>query len=157
MAAGKLVVRLWQSISQRYGRAGGGLPTLKASFERQLPLLQAAEKRVHALALGQAVAPYSPKPIPLAKPEKKTLPPKEQLAAFTVDDQYEVNLYASEADGVVKPIQFAWDENGGCTAVFVRRPTRRLWPVRLAPISYSFWRTRMVMAGRTGRTGLLRD
>ena len=97
-------------ISQRYGRAGGGLPTLKASFERQLPLLQAAEKRVHALALGQAVAPYSPKPIPLAKPEKKTLTPEEQLAAFTVEDRYEVNLYASEADGVVKPIQFAWDE-----------------------------------------------
>lgn len=97
-------------ISQRYGRASGGLPSLKASFERQLPLLQEAERRVHALALGQALAPYSPKPIPLAKPEKKTLTPEEQLAAFTVADRYEVNLYASEVDGVVKPIQFSWDE-----------------------------------------------
>ena len=55
-----------------------------------------------------AVAPYNPKPIPLAKPEK-TLH-RRSSGGFTVADRYEVNLYASEVDGVVKPIQFSWDE-----------------------------------------------
>ena len=99
-------------ISQRYGRAGGGLPPLKQSFERQLPLLLEAEQRIHALTLGQAVEAFEPKPILLAKPGIKALSPEEQLATFTVDENFEVNLFASEVNGVVKPTQIAWDEKG---------------------------------------------
>ena len=38
--------------------------------------------------------------------------PEEQLATFTLAEGYEVNLFASERDGVVKPTQFSWDERG---------------------------------------------
>jgi len=42
----------------------------------------------------------------------KAISPEEQLATFTVAEGYQVNLFASERDGVVKPTQFAWDEKG---------------------------------------------
>lgn len=38
--------------------------------------------------------------------------PKEELATFQIHDAFEVNLFASEADGVVKPIQMRFDARG---------------------------------------------
>jgi putative heme-binding domain-containing protein len=38
--------------------------------------------------------------------------PDEQLPSFRVPPGFEVNLFASEADGVVNPIQIRWDERG---------------------------------------------
>lgn len=34
------------------------------------------------------------------------------MAAFTVAEGYEMNLFASEEQGVAKPTQFSWDERG---------------------------------------------
>ena len=47
-----------------------------------------------------------------ALPEEKRQPPDEELKALKPRDGFEINLFASEADGLVKPIQFAWDERG---------------------------------------------
>ena len=41
-----------------------------------------------------------------------SLTPEEQLAGFKLPPGFEVNLFASEADGVVNPIQIRWDERG---------------------------------------------
>lgn len=38
--------------------------------------------------------------------------PSEEFASFKVAPGFEVNLFASEAEGVVKPIQMRWDERG---------------------------------------------
>jgi hypothetical protein len=38
--------------------------------------------------------------------------PEEELASLNVLDGFKVNLFASEADGVVKPSQMRWDERG---------------------------------------------
>ena len=38
--------------------------------------------------------------------------PAEELASFKVADGFEVNLFASENDGVIKPIQMRWDARG---------------------------------------------
>jgi putative heme-binding domain-containing protein len=38
--------------------------------------------------------------------------PSAELASFTLAPGFEVNLFASEADGVVKPIQCRWDARG---------------------------------------------
>ena len=43
---------------------------------------------------------------------EKRQPPDEELKALKPRDGFEINLFASEADGLVKPIQFAWDERG---------------------------------------------
>jgi len=40
------------------------------------------------------------------------LTPEQQRAAMHVLDGFEVSLFASEADGVVNPIQMRWDERG---------------------------------------------
>ena len=52
--------------------------------------------------------------------------PAEELASFKVPPGFEVNLFASEVDGVVNPIQMRWDERGrfkGLSAVEARRRT----------------------------------
>jgi hypothetical protein len=48
--------------------------------------------------------------------EAKALSPEEQLATFIPAEGYQVNLFASERDGVVKPTQFSWDEKGRSTS-----------------------------------------
>ena len=45
-------------------------------------------------------------------PAQVDLSPGEQRVGFKVPPGFEVNLFASEADGVVNPIQIRWDERG---------------------------------------------
>ena len=103
-------------VNQMFGKAGGTEPSLKESFERQRPLVNAADAEIHALARGGA--PVSD-PARTVAPKRAgsesgapALSPEEQLATFTVADGYQINLFASERDGVVKPTQIAWDEKG---------------------------------------------
>ena len=99
-------------VSQPYGKRGGTEPSLKEEFGRQRPLIDAADARIHALARGESVpAPAASAKAAIAQ-EEKAMTPEEELATFTLAEGYEVNLFASERDGVVKPTQFAWDERG---------------------------------------------
>ncbi len=98
-------------VAQPYGKAGGTEPSLTGEFARHRPLVEAADARIHALARGESV--LAPAASATPAPEKqKALSPEEQLATFALADGYEVNLFASERDGVVKPTQFSWDERG---------------------------------------------
>ncbi|PAW83768.1 MAG: cytochrome C precursor [Pedosphaera sp. Tous-C6FEB] len=100
-------------VNQMFGKAGGTEPSLKESFERQRPLVNAADARVHALARGVNAPPLAaPKLANSGGESPKAISPEEQLATFTVAEGYQVNLFASERDGVVKPTQFSWDEKG---------------------------------------------
>ncbi len=111
-------------VSQPYGKGGGGVPSLQSVFEGQKGFLAQADEQIHALARGE-----EPKPKQVPAPGAasagsasgtatgtavvpKALTPEEQLATFTVAEGYEVTLFASERDGVVKPTQIAWDEKG---------------------------------------------
>jgi putative membrane-bound dehydrogenase-like protein len=99
-------------VSQAYGKAGGTEPSLKGEFERHRPLIDAADARIHALARGESVPAAATAATPASPEEEKAMTPEEELATFTPADGYDVNLFASERDGVVKPTQFAWDERG---------------------------------------------
>ena len=99
-------------VNQMFGKAGGTQPSLQAAFERQLPLVEAADARIHALARGENPPPLELPRAPGSPVEAKALSPEEQLATFTVAEGYEVNLFASERDGVINPTQFSWDEKG---------------------------------------------
>ncbi|KAF0178012.1 MAG: putative cytochrome c precursor [Limisphaerales bacterium] len=103
-------------VNQMFGKAGGTEPSLKESFERQRPLVSAADARIHALAKGAPVSQPARSPSPVRAGSDtgapKAISPEEQLATFTVAEGYQVNLFASERDGVVKPTQFSWDEKG---------------------------------------------
>ncbi|MFA6546136.1 MAG: PVC-type heme-binding CxxCH protein [Limisphaerales bacterium] len=99
-------------VSQLFGKAGGDEPSLKEAFGRHRPLITAADNRIHTLARGESAPPLiMPQPANTGT-SPKALTPEEQLATFTVAEGYEVNLFASERDGVVKPTQFSWDEKG---------------------------------------------
>ena len=77
------------------------------------PLLDQAEKNIWAAIEGKPVTPIGVRSsIPVEPPTAKPQSPEEELASFQIMDGFAVNLFASEADGIIKPIQMRWDEHG---------------------------------------------
>lgn len=99
-------------MDQKYGKAGGLGPSLQESFTRQRPLVEKADARIHALARGGTAGPLERSVRPVSPEEAKAQTPEEEQASFTTADGYQINLFASEREGVVKPTQIAWDEKG---------------------------------------------
>ena len=99
-------------MTQKFAQGDGKEPSLLHAFERQKPLVEQADARVHALARGQQPKPLVLPKLPVSPEEAKALSPEEQAKTFTPAEGYEINLFASERDGVVKPTQFSWDEKG---------------------------------------------
>ena len=99
-------------VNQRYGKGGGNLPSLQGAFEDQLEYVELADKRIHRIARGEIYKSLNLPKITPTHSEGKALNPEEQLKTFTVANPFEVNLFASEADGVINPTQISWDEKG---------------------------------------------
>ncbi len=99
-------------MEQKFGKAGGSEPSLREAFERQRSLVEAADARIHALARGNQPEALALPKLRTSPEEAKALSPEDQLATFTTAEGYQINLFASELDGVVKPTQFSWDEKG---------------------------------------------
>jgi putative heme-binding domain-containing protein len=77
------------------------------------PLLDQAEQNIWNALEGKPVTPIGVRSsIPVEPPTAKPQSPEEELASFQIMDGFAVNLFASEADGIVKPIQMRWDERG---------------------------------------------
>lgn len=98
-------------INQRFGKASGKTPSLQIALENQLPLVLEADKRIHQLVSHTKVAPLE-LPENEEKPSPISLTPNEQLNTFQVADGFEIDLYASEKNGVINPVQIAWDDRG---------------------------------------------
>lgn len=98
-------------VSQAFAKAGGGAPSLKEAFERLSAEVAAADERIHALARGENV-PEKPVEKRRELDGPKVLSPEEQLKTFTAAEGFQANLFASEREQVVKPVQIAWDERG---------------------------------------------
>lgn len=97
---------------QMFSKASGDRPPLKVEIEEFKPLLQKADEDIHLAALGN---PVEMTPAPVMQPA--SAPPGDhsveaQMASFKVLDGFEINLFASEADGIVKPVQMRWDDRG---------------------------------------------
>ena len=93
---------------QPFGKGIGSHPPMAQELERYKPLLRAADEGIQKLAAGGAIGPAEvvpPKPGQL-------LDPAEELGTFKVRDGFLVNLFASEADGLVKPLSMRWDARG---------------------------------------------
>ena len=103
--------------TQLFGQGVEGRPSLVQELQRYKPLLREADARIRALARGEAPPPASPPPRFDEGPS--ALSPEEELASFQVMEGFEVRLFASEADGVVKPVQIRWDERGRLWAVCI--------------------------------------
>jgi glucose/arabinose dehydrogenase/mono/diheme cytochrome c family protein len=99
-------------VTQLFGKPGAAGPSLRASFESHKPLIAALDDRIAAIAQGKPVVALPPPAPAPASPAVQT--PEQELAGFTVAEGYQINLFASEAEGVAKPVQIAWDERGRC-------------------------------------------
>ena len=99
-------------MDQKFGKAGSTEPSLREAFERQRPLVEQADARIHALVRGSQPGPLTLPKLPTSPEEVKALSPEDQQATFSTAEGYQINLFASERDGVVKPTQFSWDEKG---------------------------------------------
>jgi len=97
-------------VTQMFGKPAQDAPSLRESFEARKPLIAELDARIHALAKGETPDRLKPE-LPTMKTEA-VLTPEQQMAAFTVAEGYEMNLFASEVEGVAKPTQFSWDERG---------------------------------------------
>lgn len=77
------------------------------------PLLKQADDNVRNALAGKPVTPIGVRSsIPVEPPSAQPQSPEEELASFQILEGFQVNLFASEKDGVVKPIQMRWDERG---------------------------------------------
>lgn len=98
-------------VTQMFGKPAENAPSLRESFESYKPLVAKLDARIAKLARGESVPNEVPEQPAKGTPEK-VLSAAEQLAAFTVAEGYEINLFASEELDVAKPAQFSWDERG---------------------------------------------
>jgi putative heme-binding domain-containing protein len=77
------------------------------------PLLTRADENIWAALENKPLAEIGVhSSIPVEAPSAQPLSPDEEKAQFQIQDGFEVNLFASEKDGIVKPIQMRWDERG---------------------------------------------
>jgi len=97
-------------VNQMYGQEAGGEPSLQSAFERQLPLVKKADSVIYDRIAGIETPGVSI--IPASFSEIDALTPEQQLDGFQTAEGYSVNLFASELEGVVNPVQMAWDEEG---------------------------------------------
>lgn len=94
-------------------------PALARELEEYKDWITRADARVLRLAAGDdGGAPVHV----VAEPATTTRPPEEQRATFDVLDGYRIELFASEADGLIQPVDMAWDERGrlwiACTPTY---------------------------------------
>jgi len=103
--------RSWQDGNQRI------FPDEMKDF---LPILDAAEANIaRALAGEPAQRAERRGSTPVAEPSVKPQTPEEEFATFEVHPDYEVNLFASERDGIGKVVQIRWDERGRLWALCI--------------------------------------
>ncbi|MEM7386243.1 MAG: PVC-type heme-binding CxxCH protein, partial [Verrucomicrobiota bacterium] len=98
--------------AQQFNKAAGGRPPLKAELETFKPLLSQADERIHRLANGESAAARPLRFTQPAPPPPGDHSPEAERASLRVRDGFEINLFASEADGLVKPVQMRWDDRG---------------------------------------------
>ena len=76
-------------------------------------LLNQADENIRSALAQKPTRPIGAQSsIPEEAPSVRPLSPDEEKAQFNVLDGFEVNLFASESDGIVKPVQMRWDERG---------------------------------------------
>ena len=95
--------------NQAFRHPAGGFPELGNEFTRFKPFISKAEENIHLIALEK-------KPNLIEYPYRgvaeATQDPNETLKSFRVRDGFEVNVFASEKNGVINPVDMCWDAKG---------------------------------------------
>ena len=96
---------------RQFTRGGDDYIPFKEEWQKLLPLIGKAEERVWQIARGGG-DPGAERPAPEVLHGDKQANVKEELAAFTVPDGFQVNLFASEREGLTSPLAIRWDPAG---------------------------------------------
>jgi putative heme-binding domain-containing protein len=83
----------------------------KEEWQRLVALIDQAEQRVWQIARGGA-DPGHNRPLPEVLHGDENANVLEELASFTTSDGLEVQLFASEKDGLTSPLAIRWDPAG---------------------------------------------
>jgi len=99
--------------TQQFGRAGAqDEVALADEMKNFIPIMKQMDDRIHDIALNK-----KPKPLYLPYGEEgknlnNVLTTEEEVASFTIRKGFKINLFASEADGIINPVKMTWDERG---------------------------------------------
>jgi putative heme-binding domain-containing protein len=108
-----------------FGQADGIYPTFREEWKRYPSLITQAEDRI--VQILQGISPReATKVLPSITGWSQTKPGNEDasqaLSDFQLIDGFEVNLFASEANGIVNPLALRWDSTGNlyvaCTTAY---------------------------------------
>lgn len=96
---------------REFTRGGESYIPFREEWRKLLPLVALAEERIFAIARGQE-DPGDNRP----RPEKLYGDPQadiqSELESFVVPEGFEVNLFASEEQGLTSPLNLRWDPAG---------------------------------------------
>ena len=94
-----------------FTRGGKNHIPFKDEWKRLLPLIAGAERRVWRIAqTGEDTGPRRPQPEVLHGDPTANVP--NELQSFSTVDGLQVNLFASEAEGLTSPLALRWDTAG---------------------------------------------
>lgn len=103
---------LYGDDSQRgFTRGGDDYIPFREEWSKLLPMVATAEERVWAIASGHPDTGHR-RPKPEELHADLSANPKEELAAFTVAEGFDVNLFASDVEGLTSPLSLRWDTSG---------------------------------------------
>ncbi len=96
---------------RQFTRGGNDYIPFKEEWQKLLPLIELAEQRVWLVARGGKDTGHNrPKPEVLHGDPSADI--KQEIASFTVPDGMQVNLFASEKEGLTSPLAIRWDATG---------------------------------------------
>lgn len=85
-----------------------------------VPILDEAEANIARALADEAQRPIEARGItPSEPPSVRPQTPEEELATLEIHPDYQVNLFASEKDGIGKVVQIRWDERGRLWALCI--------------------------------------
>ena len=97
--------------TRRFTRSSHGYLSFREEWQQLVGLIEKAEERVWTVANG-GPDPGHQRPEPEELFGHPAADIEAELASFTVPDGMQVNLFASEADGLTNPLAIRWDTAG---------------------------------------------
>ena len=96
---------------RQFTRGGQDYIPFKEEWKKLIPLIAEAEQRVWTIAAG-GQDPGANRPAPEMLHGAPQADIDEELAAFSTWEGFEVNLFASEREGLTSPLAIRWDPAG---------------------------------------------
>ena len=108
-----------------FGQAAGIYPTFREEWQRYPSLIAQAEDRIVQILEGispEDAIKVSPSLTGWSQTKPSHMDASQALSDFQLLDGFEVNLFASESNGIVNPLAMRWDSTGNlyvaCTTAY---------------------------------------